>query len=124
MSQPPKQDHEQPGTYFVQDRSSHEELQRLQVQDQMITAGMGGVLPEQADPTIFPHVLDVGCGTGDWLIELAKTTPTCKNLVGVDASHTFIEYAHMQAKAAGVSDRVKFQVMDALRMLEFPDHSL
>jgi ubiquinone/menaquinone biosynthesis C-methylase UbiE len=120
ISPEPKREH--PSTYFVEDRSNQEELKRLQIQDHMLTTGMGGVLPEQPDPTRFPRVLDVGCGVGDWLIELAKTTPTCTLLVGVDTSLTFIEYARAQASAAQVHDRVEFHVMDALRMLEFPDH--
>lgn len=52
---------EKQSTYVVQDRSSEKELLRLTVQDHMVTAGMGGVLPELPDPTIFHHVLDVGC---------------------------------------------------------------
>lgn len=116
----PKPKREQPSTYFVEDRSNQEELSRLRVFDQMLTADMGGVLPEQHDPTAFPRVLDVGCGTGDWLIELAQTTPTCTLLTGVDVSLMFVEYARAQAKAAQVSDRVEFHVADALRLLEFP----
>jgi hypothetical protein len=60
MSTPrdPRQEH--PSTYLVQDRSSDEELTRLLIQDQMATTAMGGVLPEQPDPTIFRQVLDVG----------------------------------------------------------------
>lgn len=116
--QEPKREH--PSTYVVQDRSNQEELNRLQIQDSMFTANMGGVLTEQPDPTVFSRVLDVGCGTGGWLIELAKTMPSSKRLVGVDVSHTFIEYARAQAEAAQVSDRVGFRIGDALRMLEFP----
>ncbi len=123
MPIPPEPKQEHPSTYLVQDRANQEELKRLQIQDHMFTAGMGGVLPEQSDPTRFPRVLDVGCGTGGWLIELAKTTPTCTLLVGVDASLKFIEYARAQAAAEQVSDRVEFHVMDALRMLEFPNNS-
>jgi len=119
ISPEPKREH--PSTYFVQDRSNQEELNRLQVQDHLLTASMGGVLPEQPNPTGILRVLDVGCGTGGWLIELAQTTPTCTVLVGVDASLKFVEYARAQAAAAQVSDRVEFHVMDALRMLEFPD---
>jgi ubiquinone/menaquinone biosynthesis C-methylase UbiE len=114
----PKREH--PSTYFVQDRTSQEELKRLQIQDRLYTASMGGVLPEQPDPTAYQRVLDVGCGTGGWLIELAQTMPTCKVLAGVDVSLTFVEYARAQAEAAQVKDRVKFHAMDALRMLEFP----
>lgn len=115
----PRREH--PSTYFVQDRSNEEELTRLHAQDQMLTAGMGGVLPEQRDPTIFQRVLDVGCGTGDWLIETAKTYPTISLLVGVDISKKMLEYAGAQAEALQVSDRVQFRTMDALRMLEFPN---
>jgi len=53
---------EHPSTYFVQDRSNAEERERLRLQDQMFTTGMGGVLPEQPDPARFQRVLDVGCG--------------------------------------------------------------
>jgi ubiquinone/menaquinone biosynthesis C-methylase UbiE len=120
MPIPPEPKREHPSTYAVQDRSNREEMNRLQIQDHLFTANMGGVLPEQPDPSRFQRVLDVGCGTGGWLIELAQTTPTCTMLVGVDASRTFVEYARAQAEAAQVSDRVEFHVMDALRMLEFP----
>lgn len=86
----------------------------------MLTAGMGGVLPEQPDSKNLQRVLDVGCGTGDWLIETAKTYPTSALLVGVDISEKMLEYARAQAEAQQVSDRVQFRAMDALRMLEFP----
>lgn len=121
MSLPGKPDREYPSTYVVQDRSNEEELIRLNVQDQMLTASMGGVLPEQPDPTIFKRVLDVGCGTGSWLIEAAKTYPEMSLLVGVDVSRSMIEYAKAQAEAQGICDRVEFHTMDALRHLAFPD---
>jgi ubiquinone/menaquinone biosynthesis C-methylase UbiE len=120
MSTSPKPRREHPSTYFVQDRSNEDELTRLHIQDQLITSGMGGVLPEQPDPTAFERVLDVGCGTGDWLIEVARAYPSIKLLVGVDISGKMIDYARAQAEVKQVSDRVQFAVMDALRMLEFP----
>ncbi len=111
---------EHPSTYFVQDRSNEEELTRLSIQDQLLTAGMGGVLSEQENPGRFQRVLDVGCGTGGWLIALAQQVPTSSLLIGADVSRRMVEYARSQAQAAGVADRVEFHVMDALRMLEFP----
>jgi len=114
-SDPYKDDHR--GTYFILDRKSEKELTRLTIGDQMITAGMGGVLSEQPDPTIFRRVLDVGCRTGGWIIEAAKTYPTM-SLVGIDISKRMIEYARIQARQ--VSDQVDFRVMDALLILEFP----
>jgi ubiquinone/menaquinone biosynthesis C-methylase UbiE len=120
MSTSPNPRREHPSTYFVQDRSNEDELARLHIQDQLITSGMGGVLPEQSDPATFERVLDVGCGTGAWLIEVARTYPTVKLLVGVDVSGKMLDYARAQAQAQGVNDRVQFASMDALRMLEFP----
>jgi ubiquinone/menaquinone biosynthesis C-methylase UbiE len=107
-------------TYFVMDRSNRDEMKRVHIQDQMITASMGGVLPEQPDPTRFQSVLDVGCGTGGWLIEAARTYPTMTRLVGIDISERMIAYAQEQAKAQGVSDRMQFYVKDALRSRDFP----
>jgi ubiquinone/menaquinone biosynthesis C-methylase UbiE len=116
----PQKSKEHPSTYIVQDRSNEEELTRLHLQDQLLNAGMGGVLPEQEDLSHFQRVLDVGCGTGNWLISLAQQVPTSSLLVGVDVSLRMVKYARSQAEAAGVADRVEFHVMDALRMLEFP----
>ena len=97
---------EHSGTYFVANRTDEDELMQLQIQDQLLTAGMGGVWPEQADPTIFERVLDIGCGTGDWLIAAAKAYPTIKLLIGVDINGRMVEYAREQAEQAGVADRV------------------
>src|SRR5579875_1918720 len=112
---------EHPSTYVIEDRSSETEMTRLHIQDQLLTSAMGGVLPEQPDHASFQRIIDVGCGTGDWLIETATTYPSISLLIGVDISNSMIEFARMQAAAAGVNDRVEFHVMDALRMLEFPE---
>ena len=113
---------EHPSTYFVQDRDNQDEFTRLQVQDHMITTSMGGVLPEQHDPTRFKRILDIGCGPGGWLIETAKAYPSITQLFGVDISGKMLDYARNQAKTNGVSDRIEFVIMDALRMLEFPNN--
>ncbi len=123
MSTPHDGRDEMSNTYFVQDRSNKDEIKRLQVQDQMMTAGMGGVLPEQPDPTSFQSVLDVGCGTGHWLIEVAKTYPNVSRAVGIDINGKMIDYANAQAEAQQVSERVEFRVMDALSVLSLPNGS-
>lgn len=111
---------EHPSTYFVQDRSNAEEFTRLQIQERLLTSGMGGVLPEQADPTRLRRVLDIGCGTGEWLFETARTYPTIGTLVGVDVSSKMLAYTRRQAEAQGLDQRVTFRCMDALRLLQFP----
>jgi ubiquinone/menaquinone biosynthesis C-methylase UbiE len=114
---------EHPSTYFVKDRSSAEEVARLEIQDEMLTKGQGGVLPELADPSMLRRVLDVGCGTGGWLMETAKAYPTIERLVGADISGKVLAHAQARAAEQGLGGRVQFQTMDALRLLEFPPGS-
>lgn len=109
------------GTHIVPRRFDEEELTRLPIQDRFITEGMGGVLPELPDPTIFKRVLDVGCSVGAWLIQTAQTYPSISRLIGIDINPRMIAYASKQAEQQGIGDRVEFRVMDALRVLEFPD---
>jgi len=110
------------GTYFVEDQQDKAELLRLADQDRLVTASMGGVLLEQADPSAFRRVLDVACGPGGWVIQAAQTCPEM-SLVGIDINRRMISYARAQAAAHRVDDRVEFSVMDALRPLEFADAS-
>ncbi len=118
----PQRKNEPPTTYFVEDRQSKSELFRLAIQDQMITQAMGGVLPEQEHPDTIQRVLDIGCGAGSWIIEAAQTYPAM-TLVGIDISPRMVEYAQKIASSQSISDRVTFQIMDALRPLEFPNES-
>ncbi|HEY0752931.1 MAG TPA: class I SAM-dependent methyltransferase [Ktedonobacteraceae bacterium] len=120
MANPQEFRPEYSSTYVVLDRANQQELVRMAIQDQLLTTSMGGVLPEQPAPTIFRRVLDVGCGTGGWLIGLAREFPTTALLIGVDISSKMLDYAREQALAQGVNERVEFHVMDVLRMLEFP----
>ncbi len=111
-----------PSTYVIYASKKKAELHRLLLQDRMITTAMGGVLPEQTEPGDFHRVLDVGCGTGGWLLEAAQTYPAMK-LVGVDINKQLIAYAQSQSEAQGLKDRVEFQMMDVLHELAFPKNS-
>jgi ubiquinone/menaquinone biosynthesis C-methylase UbiE len=114
---------EPPHTYFVQDQRNKEELLRLRLQDQMMNTGMGGVLPEQLDPTRFQSVLDIGCATGGWLLEVARSYPQIPQLTGVDINERLVKHARTQAQAEGLNGRVQFYQMDVLRPLDFSDNS-
>jgi SAM-dependent methyltransferase len=109
------------GTYTVHDRFSQEDLERLLLHDQMFTSAMGGVLSEQPDPTRFQRILDIGCGPGSWLLDVARTYLTTSQLIGIDINEKKINYARTQANALQIDDRVEFHQMDALRPLSFPD---
>src|SRR5579883_933778 len=97
--------HELPSTYIVFDRPSAEELTRLMIQDHTITKLMGGLLPEQPDPTAFREVLDIGSGSGGWVIQMAQTYPKM-SLVGVDISKQMVNHGNKQAEQQHVTDRV------------------
>ena len=64
-------------------------------------------------------VLDVGCGTGEFLIELASGVPDLR-AVGVDSSRALVQTATLRAQAAGAA--AEFNLGDAER-LDYPDGS-
>lgn len=110
-------------TYFIVENSNKRELARLIAQDQILTRGMGGVLPELSNISSLRGILDVGCGTGGWLCQTAQTYATVARLVGVDISQKMVAYAQAQALSQGLADRMEFSVMDVLRELTFPDQT-
>ncbi|UCE96253.1 MAG: methyltransferase domain-containing protein [Candidatus Bathyarchaeota archaeon] len=58
------------------------------------------------------QVADVGCGTGRISIMLAQAFPKSR-YVGIDIFKPLIDRAKSNAEAAGVSDLVKYEVLDA-----------
>jgi ubiquinone/menaquinone biosynthesis C-methylase UbiE len=119
---PPDPQRERASTYIVENLSGEEEVQRLQLQNTLITGTLGGMLPEQPEPARFKHILDVACGTGGWLIELAKTYRAIPQLMGIDISKRMITLASAQAEVQQVQDRVLFRIMDALHLSELSDN--
>ncbi|GLV55670.1 hypothetical protein KDH_25140 [Dictyobacter sp. S3.2.2.5] len=84
---------------YLADPDSGLEMTRLIEQDRLLTRGMGGVLPEfEALPPDVTHILDVGCGPGGWVLDVAYTYPNCE-VVGLDVSEQMIYYAQARAKA-------------------------
>jgi ubiquinone/menaquinone biosynthesis C-methylase UbiE len=57
-------------------------------------------------------VADIGCGTGRILIMLAKAFPKSR-YVGIDIFKPLVELAKSNAENAGVSDLVRYEVLDA-----------
>ncbi|MFL5356204.1 methyltransferase domain-containing protein [Archangium sp.] len=66
------------------------------------------------------HLLDVGCGTGEPAVRLARTR-SCQ-VTGVTISPKQAEAANQRAHDAGLSERVRFHRANAMA-LPFPDAS-
>lgn len=70
----------------------------------------------------FARVLEVGCGTGVNLREIAGVVGFKGELLGVDQCQTFIEAARVFARENGLGDQIQFQVGDA-HNLDFPSNA-
>jgi SAM-dependent methyltransferase len=111
-----------PENTYLFDPESAEEMVRLIYQDACFTQGMGGFFAERAnDFSGIERVLDIGCGPGEWVRDLAEAHPQIQ-VVGIDVSRRMIEYADAQKALRGL-DNVQFRVMDATKPLDFPDGS-
>ena len=116
------QRNEDRSTFFLRNKWNKGESLRAQREDQMLTRAMGGPLAEQVDANVFAHALHIACGSGDWTIEAARRYLRM-SLVGIDNNPRILDYARANAAAAHVAERVRFQVMDVLRPLDFPTAS-
>jgi ubiquinone/menaquinone biosynthesis C-methylase UbiE len=119
VTQPSSKD--QPDNIYVIDAENGEEMARLIDQDRLITRAMGGLFPERTDLTTILDVLDIGCGPGGWVLDVAHTYPEME-VTGIDISKSMIQYAQAYAQVRKLPN-AHFQTMNALQHLDFPDAS-
>lgn len=117
---PQSSDEENRGTYFI-DAESNAETARLLSQDRLLTQAMGGVLAERQDLSGIRSVLDLACGPGGWVQDLAREHPDIE-VYGVDIDQQMVEYATALAKSQQLSN-AHFLEMDVTLPLDFPDAS-
>jgi SAM-dependent methyltransferase len=120
------------GTYVINAELATETA-RLWNQDRLTTEAMGGLFPERdRDLSGIQKILDIGCGPGSWVLDVAhEYYNDGVQVVGIDTSTTTIEYARARAEVMGLSDssvkeeemRVRFLIMDAQQPLSFPNDS-
>ncbi|GAC1381518.1 MAG: hypothetical protein NVSMB33_08220 [Ktedonobacteraceae bacterium] len=105
---------------YVMDAESATELVRITKQDALVTTSMGSLLPPQVRPETISTILDVACGPGSWVLDVAYEYPKTQ-VTGIDISRNSIEYARARARTQGLENNTTFEVMDATRRLKFPD---
>jgi len=106
---------------YVIDAESGTEMARLINQERLLTRVMGGVFPEHFELSLVSHILDIGCGPGGWVLDVAFENAKIK-VVGIDISQQMVEYARAHAEVQGMNN-ASFQVMNALESLAFDDNS-
>ncbi len=106
---------------YATDPESALEMTRLIEQDRIVTKGMGGTFPEYNNtlPDDVKHILDVGCGSGGWVLDVAYHNPECE-VVGLDVSASLLDYARARAKVQERQNAV-FVQGNILKPLEFAD---
>src|SRR5260370_3585286 len=91
---------ENESTYVINAEDAAE-MARLLDQDKLAMEVIGGIFPERTDLSNIYDVLDIGCGPGGWVHEVAHAYPEVA-VTGIDISKRMIEYAH------GVRDLMLF----------------
>ena len=102
------------------DVENAEEMERLIKQAHLMNEHVG-LLPPQIVLAAGQKALDVGCGPGEWALEMAQYNPN-GYIVGMDISQRMIAYATACARLRRLSN-VEFTVADALEQFLFPDAS-
>jgi ubiquinone/menaquinone biosynthesis C-methylase UbiE len=106
---------------YVIDAENAGEMARLLNQERLLTAAMGGLFPERSDLDNIYDILDIACGPGGWVHQVAHAYPD-KEVTGIDISTGMISYASAHAQVRKLRN-AHFQVMNALKPLEFPNES-
>lgn len=107
-------------TYFI-DSENGAEAPRLLDQNRLLTKYFGGLFLESIDVSTLYDVLDLACGPGGWVQDVAYLLPEAQ-VVGVDISESMVKYARAMAHVQWL-DNARFQVMDLHQQLDFPDAS-
>jgi SAM-dependent methyltransferase len=104
------------GTYVL-DAESPQEMARLIEQQRRIKQTMGGTfagLPELPEDA---RVLDMACGPGSWILDVAFERPDVK-AIGVDISKIMINYASARARSQDLTNTT-FAIMDITHPSDF-----
>ena len=78
-------------------------------------------LPSLLPETLSLRLLDLACGAGNWLLDVAFELPEAE-VVGIDPSLANIQYAHARARVS-LCHNISVSVMDLRSGLHFPHDS-
>lgn len=105
---------------YPMDAENMAEMARLIKQAHLMTEHLG-LFPPAIDLAHKRRLLDIGCGPGEWVFEMARQLQEIQ-IVGVDISETMINYANTYASIEEIVN-VSFEVMDVRAPLKFSEHA-
>jgi ubiquinone/menaquinone biosynthesis C-methylase UbiE len=106
---------------YILDSEDATELARLIHLDRVITQGMGGPLTGLPELPETAQVLDLCCGPGGWVLDVAFAHPEME-VAGIDVSEQMVNYANARARTQQLPN-ASFGVMSVLEPLDFSDNS-
>jgi len=106
---------------FVADTESGETMTWLLNFDKIINNGLRRTLSERSDFSGIKTILDLACGPGGWVLEVARQHPDIE-VTGIDISESMIRFAKAQATSRGYGN-ASFMVMDVKKPLRFEEAS-
>ena len=106
---------------YIMDQQNAAEMARLLQQGRLLTEMMNGLFPAAFDVSEIHDVLDIACGPGGWVLDVARAYPSM-HVTGFDIDRTLVDFGRAQAQAYHL-DNAHFRVMDATKTLKFPDAS-
>jgi SAM-dependent methyltransferase len=107
------------GKGYLFDPELAAETGRLILLDRMLTRCMGGPLVGVSEDFVLSNVLDVACGPGSWVLDVAFALADVE-VAGIDSSQTMVDYAYARARTQRLSN-ASFGVMDLTEPLDFAE---
>jgi ubiquinone/menaquinone biosynthesis C-methylase UbiE len=106
---------------YINNINSAGEWARLDHQARIV-GKVTGLLPFHFNDVELVRILDVGCGPGQWALDIAFDRPDAE-VIGIDVSADLIEYATARAHSQQLHN-ISFGVQDFLtNKLPFAEHS-
>lgn len=101
------------------DQSCSAEMARQIHRHKLLTHYLGLLFPEDIDPSEFQSVLDLGCGPGAWVQDVAFSYSDL-HVIGVESCPTTVSYAHCLTHVQR-RNNASYEVMNLHQPLDFAD---
>jgi len=102
---------------YIIDPTSGAEMARLIDLNRLINECMGGLFPQDVDPSTIEDALDLACGPGGWVQDVAFSHQAMQ-VMGVDSSKAMLDYGRALTRVQRL-DNAGYRQMDIRQPLDF-----